>query len=62
MKSYANTEIRNIAFTGHSHSGKTCPDLRHAQDRPHAHRQWATAASPLTTKKSSPAASPCPTP
>ncbi len=23
MKSYANTEIRNIAFTGHSHSGKT---------------------------------------
>ena len=23
MKSYANTDIRNIAFTGHSHSGKT---------------------------------------
>lgn len=50
MKSYANTDIRNIAFTGHSHSGKTSL-ISALLKTAHMPTEMATPP-PATTKKS----------
>ena len=55
MKSYANTDIRNIALTGHSHSGKTSlitAMLKTAHMPPDQCRKPTATPSLPTTKKS----------